>query len=110
MAGLNVKFFYFLYYVSLLVICEFGIDGQGQRFGSCGFGYRKVPAPVTQASKALLQVQWYGVIDFRADRSVGQPGAQRITLVGCYPDDKLMVNMPPISRLEFSICRCASSR
>jgi hypothetical protein len=65
-------------YGLLLVVAEFGIEGQGEDFGGGKFGVGEVSGLVAEVAEGRLQVDGDGVVNFAADLLGGEVGAQDV--------------------------------
>ena len=72
----------------LLVVAEFGVDGQGEDFGGGAFGVGEVAGFVAEVFERGLQVERNGVVDFAADLLGGEVVAQSVAARGA--DDVLV--------------------
>ena len=72
----------------LLVVAEFGVDGQGEDFGGGALGVGEVAGLVAQVFERGLQMERDGVVDFAADAMRGEVVAQSVAARGA--DDVLV--------------------
>ncbi len=72
----------------LLVVAEFGVEGEREDFGGGAFGFGEVAGVVPEEAKRGLQMQRQGVVDLGADALGGEVGAEFVSSRGA--DDVLV--------------------
>jgi hypothetical protein len=77
--------------VGLLVVGEFGEDGDGEALVCGGFGVGEVAFFVTEVAEAFLQVERERVIDFRTDAVFREDSADFVPMGDA--DDELIVDV-----------------
>ena len=66
--------------IACLRLRKFRMNGQGKRLFRCSFTFGESTGAVPEIRKALLQVHWDGIVDFRSDTFPLEVGLQLIAV------------------------------